>query len=115
MKQIEKLSISEMKKLLKELRMYSDMSKKLGSRGRDLFEKTHSWTKSFVVEYFPVLGEDGAYEQAQTVYTKSFSESPKKSEIMFFPKEDIKGGIKVYCDDMMVDLSYKKVATLMQK
>lgn len=115
MKQLETLSLTQMQTLLKELRMYSDMSKKLGRRGRDLFEKTLSGEKSFVVEYFPSLGEDGAYEQAQSVYKKSFSQAPKQSDIIFIPKEDLKGGIKVYSDDMMVDLSFKKVETLMQK
>ena len=115
MKEIETLSLQDMKKLLKELRMYRDMSKKLGKRGRDLFEKTLTWEKSFVVEYFPALWEDGAYEQAQVVYKKSFSTEPKQSDIAFIPREDIRWGIKVYSDDMMVDLSYKKVATLMQK
>ena len=115
MKDIQKLTLPEMQKLLKELRMYGDMSKKLWARGRNLFEKTLSWKKTFVVEYFPALGEDGAYEQAQTVYKRSFSETPLQSDILFLPREDIRGGIKVYADDMMVDLSYKKVALLMQK
>lgn len=115
MKEIEKLSLSEMQELLWQLRMYSDMSKKLGRRGRDLFEQKLSGKTSFLVEYFPALWEDGAYEQAQVVYKKSFSLSPNKSDIVFLPREDIRGGIKVYSDDMMVDLSYKKVATLMQK
>ena len=115
MKQLETLSLTQMQTLLKELRMYSDMSKKLGRRGRGLFEKTLSGEKSFVVEYFPSLWEDGAYEQAQSVYKKSFSQTPKQSDIIFIPKEDLKGGIKVYSDDMMVDLSFKKVETLMQK
>ena len=115
MQQIEKLKLNEMQTLLGELRMYHDMSKKLGKRWRDLFEKTLSGEKSFVVEYFPTLWEDEAYEQAQSVYKKSFSESPKQSDVVFLPREDLKWGIKVYSDDMMVDLSYKKVATLMQK
>jgi len=49
------------------------------------------------------------------VFEKSFGKKPEKSDITFLPREDIKGGMKVYVDDNMVDLSYSKVEKLLQK
>lgn len=115
MKTLEGMNLWEMKKLLWNIRTYADMTKKLGSRGAALFHKTLSWKQNFVIEYFPALWEEVAYEQAKDVFAKSFDASPEKSEITFIATEDIKGGMKVYCDDFMVDLSYKKVENLLQK
>lgn len=115
MKQLEKIDLAQAKDILKKLRSYSDMSKKLWLRGRELFMKNFTGTQSFTVEYFPALGEDSAWNTAQDVFKKSFSLSPKREEVKFNENKNIKGGMKVYVNDNMVDLSYKKVENLMQK
>jgi hypothetical protein len=115
MKQLENIDLAQAKDILKHLRSYSDMSKRLGLRGRELFMKNFTNTQSFTVEYFPALGEQSAWETAQDVFTKSFSLSPKRQEVKFIENASIKGGMKVYVNDNMVDLSYKKVENLMQK
>jgi len=61
---IEKLGLTELKDLLTDLKLYKDMTKKLGERGRVLFHKNQNNTSSFVVEYFPSLSEDDAYKTA---------------------------------------------------
>ena len=48
------------------------MKKKLGRRGSELFSRTLTGKQKFLIEYFPILGEDGAWEQAKMVYQKSF-------------------------------------------
>lgn len=115
MKQIDNMSLEDAKNVLRSIRSYADMTKKLWARGRDLFMKSLLWTRSFTIEYFPALGKDSAWNQAQNVFSKSFSESPKKEEVKFIENPDLKGGMKVYVDDNMIDLSYKKVENLMQK
>ncbi|NDK09271.1 hypothetical protein GW846_00640 [Candidatus Gracilibacteria bacterium] len=115
MKNIDALSLPEMKVLLGNLKTYSDMSKKLGHRGRDLFQRQITGSKNFVVEYFPAFGEDAAWEQAQVVFKKSFNSSPKREEVQFEAKESMKGGMKVFVDDNMVDISFTKVERLLQK
>lgn len=115
MKQLENIDLTQAKEILKNLRTYTDMSKKLGLRGRKLFMKNFTGTQSFTVEYFPALWENSAWEKAQDVFSKSFSLSPKKDEVYFVENINIKGGMKVYVNDDMVDLSYKKVENLMQK
>lgn len=115
MKILESMNQEESKKLLSEIKMYSDMTKKLGRRGRILFQKILTGKQSFLVEYFPAFGEDGAWEQAKNVYKKSFSLSPERSDVVFVPRESLKWGMKVYVDDSMVDVSFTKVEKLLQK
>ena len=115
MNHLENMNLKEASELLRNIRSYADMTKKLGSRGRDLFKKKISGTKSYTVEYFSALGESSAWKQAEAVFSKSFGVSPKQDEVTFVPNDKLKGGMKVYVDDNMVDMSYKKVETLMQK
>ena len=72
MKQLDNISLSNAKNLLREMKSYVDMTKKLGHRGRDLFMKNLLQVKSYTVEYFPALGMDTAWIQAQSVFKKSF-------------------------------------------
>jgi len=42
------------------------------------------------VEYFPALGENSAWQQAQTVFKRSFKLTPKREDIVFIPSENVK-------------------------
>jgi len=77
--------------------------------------KTLLWKKSLKVEYFPALWEEGAWTTAQGVFSRSFDVAAKKEEVQFIQNPDLKWGMKVYCDDNMVDISYKKIENMMQK
>jgi len=115
MKQLEKLNLTDSKSLLREMRKYADMSKKLWQRGKNLFMKELLWKQTLKVEYFPALGQAWAWSQAENVFSKSFGISAQKDEVEFVESSTLKWGMKVYCDDNMVDLSFKKVEWLMQK
>jgi F0F1-type ATP synthase delta subunit len=52
---------------------------------------------------------DLAWASAEDIYKKVFDVTPKKDEVEFLEKESLKGGIKVYFDDKVVDLSFDKV------
>lgn len=112
---LQNLKLSEAKVLLSWLKWYKDMVWKLWIRGRSLFHQKLSASHNLELEYFPALSEDHVVSQAQDVYKKSFGLEVKKDEIHLRKNDDIKGGIKVYCDDSMVDLSFKKVEKLLQK
>lgn len=90
MKIPENIKLDEVKTLLGQVKNYADMTKKLGLRGRALFHKTLSGEKALIVEYFPALGEDEAYNQAKGVFQRSFSLSPEKKDIHFIPRQEIK-------------------------
>jgi len=115
MKLLENMNLNETKELLMSLKTYADMTKKLGMRWRKLFSKTLTGQSEYRVEYFPKLGESDAWDQAQKVFQKSFWKNLQKQDIIFIPLESLKWGMKVYMDDMMVDVSFKKVEQLLQK
>ena len=115
MKEIDNLTLEEAKQVLKGISSYADMSKKLWERGKELFKKQMRGENTYVVEYFPALGQSAAWSQAEGVYAKTFHVTPGQDEVTFIEKTDVKWGMKVYCNDDMVDLSYKKVETLIQK
>lgn len=115
MKELESLSKTELKTTLGQLKMYSNMTKQLGRRWKKLFAKVLSGKKEYKVEYFSALGEESAWNQAQQVFSKSFHVSPKREEVDFFQNDETKGGMKVFVDDNMVDVSFDKVEKLMQK
>lgn len=115
MKEIEKLSLQEMRKLLSQLKEYKDITKKLWDRGRAIFLRSLSWETLYRVEYFPSLSEENVYESALSAYKKVFWVTPKKEEIQFIQKESILGGMKIYKNDEMVDMSFSKVERLLKK
>lgn len=106
---IQKLEKAELKKLLKELHLYKELTDELWVRWEKLFRRIMNDEKSFQVEYFWAVTESLAWSSAQNVYKKVFDLSPKKEEVEFINKESLKWGIKVYLDDQVVDLSFDKV------
>ena len=104
-----KLKKPELKKILSSLKLYLDLSKKLWKRWRDVFRRNLNWESKLLVEYFPSINKDIAYEKASQVYNKVFSINPSKKEIFFEEKNSILWWIKVYKDDMLVDLSFSKI------
>lgn len=112
---INNLTLEESKSLLKEVKLYRDLKKQLGSRGWILYNKMKTWKKNLVVEYFPVISEDVAWEEANKVFIKVFSLDAKKEEVTFTPKESILGWIRVYVDDFVIDLSYLKIERIVKK
>jgi hypothetical protein len=115
MKQLDNINLADAKTLLRDMRTYADMTKKLWNRWQALFMKGLLWEKTLKIEYFPALWVDGAWLQAEGVFFKSFWVTAKKDGVEFVPSPILKWGMKVYCDDDMVDLSFKKVEYLMQK
>jgi len=111
----KKLGKIELENLLKELKLYNDLKKKLWNRGIKLFKRNMNNTSKLEVEYFPSINEQIAYDNAIEVYEKIFNIKPKKEEINFISKKSIWGGIKIYKDDNMVDFSFSKVQNILQK
>lgn len=91
------------------------MTRDLWSRWKELFHREYSKTSKYVVEYNKNISQENIWEYAQNVFKKSFGVYPEISEIEFLERPDISWGIKVYKDDMMVDLSYNGVEKKIQK
>ena len=115
MQYIDKLDASSATVVLWELKKYAELRKKLGKRGRDLFHRKLSGQKYFAVEYAQSISEDMAWQYADWVFEKTFWCKAEKRQVVFVPRSSLKGWMKVYLDDMMVDVSFKKVEKHMQK
>ena len=94
--------------------MYTSLVKQLWKRWAAHYYRQSRWVSYLVVDYFPSVWENLAWEQASKVYKKIFDVTPKKEEITFRKKDSLRGGIKVYLDDHMVDLSYAKIEKQIQ-
>lgn len=112
---VKNLDIETAKKALKDMRLYQDMVKKLGKRGKKLFVQKTNGTHSFIVEYYPSVGKEYALEKALNVYSKAFSITPRQEEVQLFEKEHLLSGLKVYLDDNCVDLSFKNIEYKLSK
>lgn len=108
MEVLKNLNRAELKEFLRWLKLYSELTTKLGYRGRNIFLKTLSWEKSYKVEFFPALTQDVAWEKALQVFEKIFWVKPKKEDVVFQSKESLLWWIRVFEDDYLVDLSLKK-------
>lgn len=113
--QLKDLSLEKLQELLKEVKLYRNMRKQLGNRGKLLYHNIKAGTTYLEVEYFPVVGEDLAWEQAKLVYKTVFKVEVERKDIVFIENEKLKGWIKVYRDDMMVDMSYNQVEKQISK
>lgn len=80
-----------------------------------MFHTIKEGTATYIVEYFPTLNEKDAYKSALDVYKKVFSVEPKQNEITFLKKESLGGGMRIYADDRVVDMSFRKVERLLKK
>jgi len=108
MENLEKLNSSELKIVLKWLKLYSDLSKKLGNRWKAIFSRKLSWKDFFKVEYTSAMNIDNAWEKAEWAFEKAFSIKPDKKDVVFIENNTIFWGIKIFKNDDMIDLSLSK-------
>jgi len=108
MEKLENLNSGELKKVLKWLKLYSDLSRKLWNRGKSIFSRKLSWKNSYKVEYTSALTKELAFEKAKLAFNKAFWCMPEKEDIVFIKNDTIFWGIKIFENDNMVDLSLSK-------
>ncbi len=103
-------SLSELKEILISLKLYKNLSNKLWNRGKKIFTSISENTNIFKIEYFENCSKDDALNFWLIVYKKIFGVSPKKEEINLVSNLSLEWWIRVYKDDNLVDLSFKKVS-----
>lgn len=111
---IQELDAKALSELLKEVKLYRDLTKNLWARGRAQYFRDLKGEKLLVVEYVSSITEDIAWEQAQSVYKESFSLDVQKENVTFIINDALKGWIKVYNEDSLVDLSFAKIEGLVK-
>ena len=111
---LENMDLSQLKDLLKDLKLLKNLEKQLWKRWKNLFNKIKNWENTYEVEYFPVLGKDLAFIEAQKVYKNAFGLDVVEEEITFTAKDTLKWWIRVFLDDKIIDLSYDKIEKLLK-
>jgi len=108
MEKLEKLNSSELKIVLKWLKLYDDLSRKLGNRWKAIFDRKLSWKNSYKIEYTSAMTIDSAWEKAGSAFEKAFWSIPVKEDVVFIQNDTIFWGIKIFRNDDMIDLSLSK-------
>lgn len=112
---IDNLDLSELKDLLKEVKLYRELKNQLWSRGEKVYNKLKKWEKFLFVEYYPVVSIDLAFEESKKVFKNVFNLDVNKEDIVLKENNKIKWWIRVYVDDKVVDLSYLKIERELSK
>jgi hypothetical protein len=107
------LDLSKLKEVLKSLKLYKDLSSKLWNRGKKLFTSIKSKKSLYKVEYFEGISEKEALREALLAYKRVFGETPNSEDIILQSKKSLDWGIKIYKDDNMSDLSFKKIENIL--
>ncbi len=106
---LEGKNLWDLQKLLKELKLYKDLVAKLWNRWKALF-KSLVYNKSlYKIEYYPDMWEKAALQEAEKVYEKMFWEKPNKDGLFLKAKESLDWWIKIFKDDKLIDLSFRKI------
>jgi hypothetical protein len=109
MEQLEKLNKEELQDLLKWLQKYSDFTRKIGKRWISLFHRELDQKDLYKVEYTSSMSESVVWEQAKNAFKKIFWKAPAKKDVIFLQNDAIFGGIKIFQNDNMVDLSLSRI------
>lgn len=112
---IDNLSLSELKDLLREVKLYKNLKDQLWNRAEKIYNSIKKWEKSLVVEYFPSVSKELALEKAKQIFKNIFNLDAEETEIVFKENTDLKWWIRVYVDDKVVDLSYLKIERELSK
>lgn len=112
---INNLDYSSLKKLLKELKSYKNLSKRLGKRWKKVFWNLINKNKIFRIEYYPSILKEDLFKIALDVYKKIFNEIPSIWDIEFIEKKELIGWIRIIYNDKMIDMSFLKLKKLLNK
>lgn len=115
MQKIENLSKVELEELLKNLRLYKDLVKKVWKRWEKIFSKLFEWKNEYLVEYYWNLDESYVLKESKEIYKRIFEADVKDAEIKIKQNQKIKWGMKIYLNDDLVDLSFLKFYNLLKK
>ena len=115
MQSIENLKQSELEELLKDLRVYNDLIKKVWKRWKKIFDHIFNWVNEYTVEYYWDIDSSYVLTEAKGIYKKMFDIEVSDTDIKLIKNEKIKWGMKVYLNDNLVDLSFLKFYNLLNK
>ena len=111
---LEGKNLSELQKILKQLKLYKDLTKKLWNRWKNLFDFIVNGKSLYKVEYYSSISEQEALEEAKVAYKKAFWEDIDTKNIVLKKKANLEWGIRVFKNDELLDLSFNKIEKLIK-
>lgn len=115
MQNLEWLDKAELEELLKDLKVYKDLIKKVWKRWKAIFENKFNGVNKYSVEYYLDMDESYILSEAKEIYKKMFDIDVEDKDIKLIKNEKIKWGMKIYLNDNLVDLSFLKFYNLLNK
>lgn len=113
---IKTLSRTELISTLKQLKLLSHLKQSLGKRGVQEFGRILDGKNILKVEYFD-FGENAlkfVQEVSLRVYQEVFWVSLDLMWVEFVKNQDLKGWMRVFFNDTLCDISYKRFETLLK-
>ena len=115
MQNLEWLDKAELEELLKDLKVYNDLIKKVWKRWKIIFDNKFNWINQYSVEYYGDIDESYILSEAKEIYKKMFDIDVSDNDIKLTRNEKIKWGMKIYLNDSLIDLSFLKFYNLLNK
>lgn len=116
MEDISKLNKTELRDLLKQIKLFEYLKRSLWKRWILEFEKISYWKKICKIEYSDFWDTSLAYYKAKSV--KLFNDlywlNITETEISFVSNKNLIWWIRIFFNDNMFDLSYKRFEKLMK-
>ena len=107
-------SKADLEVALKGLKSYRALDKFIGRRGRELFHRARSGQESYRVEY--AGGDIKEIESLViTTYKTHFGVELSSSEITWKQNDSLKGGVRLFVGDDMLDISFKDAERKMKR
>jgi len=113
-KMVEELNKDDLKKTIKDLKSISNLIKYLWKKKWLEEFKRNYFNKSLnTVEYFPVMDLDEVKNLSLKFFSKSFNKNISLDEITFKENIALDGWMRIFSDDNMLDISYKKIESFL--
>jgi len=113
---ISKLNKTDLKQLLKKLKLLSSLKKALWNRWNLEYKRLNNWINLYKVEYFEISPDSLSFvkEKSQESFKKLFWLDLKLEEIIFVKNQNLKWWFRIFYNDNMFDLSYKRFENLLK-
>lgn len=108
------LNKTDIKELLKNLKLLNALRKSLWKRWDKEYKRIQNWVNSYIVEYSNIWDESFLKEKSLQAFKKLFWIDIKVEDINFVSNKDLKWWFRIFLNDNMYDLSYKRFESLLK-
>lgn len=114
---ISKLNKVELKYILNKLVSLNSLKKYLWNRWIKEFNRINNWINFYKIEYYDFWSMSLSYIKEKSIesFKKLFWIDVKITEIQFVANQNLKWWFRIYFNDNIYDLSYKKFENQLKK